>query len=117
MVSLNSSACIIPIEGLAEKHDAQFDWYISISLILVICALAIRAYHQKQRLWVTAIFILAFGYLPIFLFYLELMGMVRLSNGICGNYGLVVVGKVTFFGSIIILLYETIKYIKVRRSL
>ena len=116
MVSFNSSACIIPIEGLAEKHDAQFNWYISISLILLVFSLAIRAYYQMQRLWVTVIFILAFGYLPIFLFYLELMGTVRLSNGICGNYGLVV-GKVAFFGSILILLYETIKYVKVRSSL
>jgi len=108
---------MIPIPGLVAKHNSQFNWLMLISLIIVICALALRKYSQKDRLWVTFISILTFGYIPSYIYYLYIMGMIRLGSGICGNSGLVTIGKITCVGCIIILLYEIIKYMQHKRSL
>ena len=113
-LSFTTNACVLPPEGLTEKHHTQFNLLIAASLFIVVITLLLRIKHQKSRLWVPIIAILVFGYFPFGLYVLEHYGI--LSGGLCGRPGLISVGQVCLIGCLVIFIYELYKYIKYCRE-
>ncbi len=114
-ISFNASACFVPPEGLIESHNRQFDLLVIFSIVIAVLTLVIRFLHQKARLWIPVISILAFGYIPFILFNLESYGLVW-PGGACGRPGMVLVGKICLGGYLLILTYEIFLYLKHKRK-
>ncbi len=115
LVSFNAAACFVPPEGLIESHNRKFDLLIFFSIAIAFVTLIARFIHQKSRLWVPTIAILAFGYIPFTLFNLESYGLIG-PSGACGRPGMVLIGKICLGGYLLILTYELIKFLKTRRK-
>jgi len=109
--SFNATACFVPPEGLIESHNRQFDLLILLSIAIAFVTLIVRFIHQKSRLWVPTIAILAFGYIPFILFNLESYGFIG-PGGACGRPGMVLFGKICLGGYLLIFTYELFKFLK-----
>ncbi len=115
VASFNATACFVQPEGVIESHNRQFDLLIISSIAVAFITLILRFIHQKSRLWVPTIAILAFGYIPFILFNLESYGLIG-PGGACGRPGMLLIGKICLGGYLLILTYELFKYLKSRRK-
>ncbi|MEJ6472885.1 hypothetical protein [Pseudoalteromonas piscicida] len=86
VIPFNAAACFVSPEGLIESHNRQFYLLTTSSIAIAFVTLIFRFIHQKSRLWVPTISILAFGYIPFILFYLESYGLVG-PDGASGRQG------------------------------
>ena len=115
-LSFTAHACMVPPEGLAEKHIQQFLYLLVASAVLLPLIFIIRSVHNKNRLWVPTLAVLAFGYVPFTSFMAEHAGLSGFG-GACGRPGLVQTGQVLLIGISVIFAYELFKYFKHRRKL
>ena len=116
ILSFNANACMVPPEGLTEKNIQQFLYLLTASAVLLPLVFIVRFAHNKMRLWVPTIAVLAFLYIPFTSYILEYAGLSGFG-GACGRPGLVHTGQVLLIGIIVIFAYELFKYFKHRRTL
>ena len=116
LLSFSANACMVSPEGLAEKHIQQFLYLLITSVVLLPLIFVVRFLHNKNRLWVPSLAVLAFVYVPYSLYILEYAGLSGFG-GACGHPGLVHTGQVLLTGISVIFAYELFKYLKHRRKL
>jgi hypothetical protein len=115
-LSFTANACMVPPEGLSEKHIQQFLYLLIASAVLLPLIFVVRFVHNKNRLWVPTLAVLAFVYVPFTSYIMEYAGLSGFG-GACGRPGLVHTGKVLLIGISVIFAYELFKYFKHRRKL
>lgn len=116
LLSFTANACMVPPEGLAEKHIQQFLYLLIASVVLLPLIFVVRFLHNKNRLWVPSLAVLAFVYVPYSSYILEYAGLSGFG-GACGRPGLVHTGQVLLTGISVIFAYELFQYLKHRRKL
>ena len=103
----HSYACFATPEGLYEQQRDTALLLATISVFFTFGAFVIRLLTNRNRIWVTVLWLSVLGYVPVVWYFYSFSDLSH-YNGQCGVPGLVVSAKLLLAVSTFILLYEII---------